>query len=290
MVFLAASTSKRSAANTSSYATAFFLMRRSNGHTPRATLNASVATVRYLTAPHDQPGLDTSDISYAFSLPLLEDSAVCHSMAYYQPWYHLSPQSPRQLFGLHVDIVALCHWTGQYQFSPQLLPVSFAHVVSPSFPFPISIHQPPRDKFKDDQVMVTDRDVVHNPPTFHHVHGLGVTQSDVNVGRSPSSPLICRGIIRLVCNLKPMTIDELLQSTTPSISPNHPMTMPHGRLSISISVTTNRSSIRGRRPWTAYAAILPSFSSQLNLSPLVTEPFTKYCKRCTLEVERPIVT
>nr|CAD7392103.1 unnamed protein product [Timema cristinae] len=113
--------------------------------------------------------------------------------------------------------------------------VSFAHVVSPSFPFPISIHQPPRDKFKDDQVMVTDRDVVHNPPTFHHVHGLGVTQSDVNVGRSPSSPLICRGIIRLVCNLKPMTIDELLQSTTPSISPNHPITMPHGRLSISIS-------------------------------------------------------
>nr|CAD7461896.1 unnamed protein product [Timema tahoe] len=114
---------------------------------------------------------------------------------------HCILQSPRQLFGLRVDIVALCHWTGQYQFTPQLLPISFAHVVSPSFPFPISIHQPPLGKVKDDQVMITERDVVHNPPIFHHVHGLGVTQSDVNVGRSPSSPLICRGIIRLVCNL-----------------------------------------------------------------------------------------
>nr|CAD7461191.1 unnamed protein product [Timema tahoe] len=42
-------------------------------------------------------------------------------------------------------------------------------------------------------------------------------------------------------NLKPMTIDELLQRMTPSISPNHPMTMPHGRLSISISELFNLS-------------------------------------------------
>nr|CAD7202238.1 unnamed protein product [Timema douglasi] len=165
---------------------------------------------------------------------------------------HCILQSPRQLFGLHVDIVALCHWAGQYQFSPQLLPVSFTHVVSPSIPFPISIHQPPRSKFKDDQVMITNRDVVHNPPTFHHVHGLGVTQSDINVGRRPSPPLICRGIIRLVCNLKPMTIDELLQSTTPSISPNHPMTMPHGRLSISIS---------GNYEW--HTCVCPTYYLQL---------------------------
>nr|CAD7571922.1 unnamed protein product [Timema californicum] len=34
----------------SQYATAFFFMRRSNGHTPRATLNASVATVRRSSA------------------------------------------------------------------------------------------------------------------------------------------------------------------------------------------------------------------------------------------------
>nr|CAD7401115.1 unnamed protein product [Timema cristinae] len=143
-------------------------------------------------APPDQLGLDTSDIFYALFLPLLRDCSLSfHAL--------LPTLSPRQLFGFCVDIVALFHWAGQYQFSPQLLPISFAHVASPSFPFPISIHQPPRGKVKDDQVMIAYRDIVQNPSTFHHVHRLGVTQSDVNVGRSPSSPLIFKGIIRLIC-------------------------------------------------------------------------------------------
>nr|CAD7414927.1 unnamed protein product [Timema poppensis] len=85
-------------------------------------------------------------------------------------------QEPKSAVCLHVNIVTLFHWAGQYQFTPQLLLISFAHIVSP-FPFLISIHQPPRGKVKDDQVMIANRDVVHIPPTFHHVHGLGVTQS-----------------------------------------------------------------------------------------------------------------
>nr|CAD7430208.1 unnamed protein product [Timema monikensis] len=93
-------------------------------------------------------------VAFAICATLALVSSVSHGILYHfklkGTMVKAGESSPRQLFGFRVDIVALFHWAGQYQFSPQLLPISFAHVASPSFPFPISIHQPPRGKVKDD--------------------------------------------------------------------------------------------------------------------------------------------
>nr|CAD7411429.1 unnamed protein product [Timema poppensis] len=58
--------------------------------------------------PPDQPHLDTSDIYLKFSLPLFGDSRVCHSIAYYQPWYHLSPQVSTSLLHPAEPTSAVC--------------------------------------------------------------------------------------------------------------------------------------------------------------------------------------